>query len=238
MKTRCLVIDDEPLAARVISSYIQQVPGLETVAVCNNAIEAFHVLQQQKVDLMFLDIKMPKLMGNDFLKSLPNPPKVIFVTAYRDYAMDGFEMDVVDYLLKPVSFTRFMKGVAKATKLLAIENAGDSNYHEFADNKNAFLYLKIDKEMTKVILDEILYVESRKEYTMIYLTDKKPVLVKQSISAMEKLLSAHKFIRIHRSFIVTIGKISSYTPGYINVGDIQLPIGRLYKFQVEKALKN
>lgn len=236
MKTRCVIVDDEPLAARLINSYVRQVPCLETVAVCNNAIDAFKILQQQKVDIMFLDIKMPKMMGTDFLKSLPDPPKVIFVTAYRDYAVEGYEMGVADYLLKPVSFSRFMKAVAKATMLLAVENI-QGMQPEFAENKNAFLYLKVGKEMTKILLDEIIYAESRKEYTMIYLSDKSPVLVKQSISAMEKLLSAHKFIRIHRSFIVTIEKVSSYTPSQITMGNVQLPIGRLYKNEVEKALR-
>lgn len=238
MKTQCLIVDDEPLAARLIGSYIRQVPGMEIAAVCNSALDAFKILQDQKIDIVFLDIKMPKLTGIDFLKSLPLPPKVIFVTAYRDYAMDGYDLDVVDYLLKPVSFARFMKAVAKATKQLALEVKTDADAKEFMENKNAFLYLKVDKEMTKIILDDILYVESRKEYTKIYLVSNSSLLVKQSISSMEKLLSAHKFIRIHRSFIATIDRISSYTATHITIAGKQLPIGRLYKNEVEKILDN
>jgi DNA-binding LytR/AlgR family response regulator len=238
MKTRCLVIDDEPLAARLINSYIQQVPGLETVAVCNSSIEAYSVLQQHKIDLIFLDIKMPRLTGTDFLKSLAHPPKVIFVTAYREYALEGFELDVVDYLLKPVSFGRFMKAVTKAMKLLSLENSPEKSNEIFSENKNAFVYLKANKEMTKVLLNEILYIESRKEYIKIYFSNDTPLLVKQTISSMEKLLSPHKFIRIHRSFIVTIDKITSFTSTSVSIGDMQLPVGRLYKNEVEKALVN
>ena len=122
MNIRCLIVDDEPLAVRLISSYIQQVPGLEIVGVCNNAIDAFTISREQKVDLLFLDIKMPKLSGTDFLRSISNAPKVIFITAYRDYALDGYELDIVDYLLKPVSFTRFMKAISKASKLISLDN--------------------------------------------------------------------------------------------------------------------
>src|SRR5450432_3009472 len=122
MNISCLIIDDEPLAVRLVGSYVQKIPGLEIAAACNSAIDAFKILREQKIDLIFLDIKMPKLIGTDFLRSIPNPPKVIFITAYRDYAFDGYELDIIDYLLKPVSFARFMKAVAKASKLISIEN--------------------------------------------------------------------------------------------------------------------
>ncbi len=237
MNVRCLVIDDEPLAVRLISSYIQQIPGLEMAAVCNSAIEAFGILQEQKIDLMFLDIKMPKLIGTDFIRSIPNPPKVIFITAYRDYALDGYELDIVDYLLKPVSFGRFMKAVLKAIKLIGIDNNITPESNGDSVNKDAFLYFKIDKEMQKVLLNEILFIESSKGYVKLHLENGKSLLVKQGLSSLQKLLSPHRFLRVHRSYIITIEKISSYNPTCITIGNHKIPIGRLYKNEVNEILK-
>ena len=238
MNIRCLIVDNEPLAVRLVSSYIQQIPGLEIVAACNSAIDAYTILRNQRIDLIFLDIKMPKLIGTDFLRSIPDPPKVIFITAYRDYAFDGYELDIVDYLLKPVSFTRFMKAVAKATRLISSDSNNASENNGFAYNKNSFLYFKIDREMSKILLDEILFIESSKEYVKIYLENGKRPLVKQSISSMQKLLSPHRFLRVHRSYIATIEKISSFTPTHVTIGQHKIPIGRLYKNEVEEVLKH
>lgn len=239
MNVRCLIVDDEPLAAKLICSYVQQAPGLEIGAVCNNAIDAFEILGRQRVDLLFLDIKMPKLIGTDFLRSLPNPPKVIFITAYRDYAFDGFELDIVDYILKPVSFVRFMKAVAKAIKLISADAGFSSAKAELSDEPSeSFLYFKVDREMRKVLLHEILYIESSREYVMLYLENKKPLLVRQSISSVQKMLSPHRFIRVHRSFIAIIEKITSYSSTHITIDDHKIPIGRLYKNEVEKVLQH
>jgi len=238
MNIRCLIIDDEPLAVKLICSYIRQAPGLEIAAVCNNAIGAFEILGRQKVDLMFLDIKMPKLIGTDFLKSLPNPPKVIFITAYREYAIDGYELDIVDYLLKPVSFVRFMRAVAKAVKHISTDDNFSSAKAEAGEDPNdSFLYFKVDREMRKVWLREILYIESRREYIELHLENKKSLLIKQSISSVQKMLSPHRFVRVHRSYIAVIGKISSYSSTYIMVDSYKIPIGRLYKNEVEKVLQ-
>jgi DNA-binding LytR/AlgR family response regulator len=237
MNIRCLIVDDEPPAVRLVSSYIQQVPGLEIAAACNSAIDAFKVLREQKIDLIFLDIKMPRLIGTDFLRSIPSPPKVIFITAYREYAVDGYELDIVDYLLKPVSFTRFMKAVAKATKLISIESDPVMPRAEQKNNNHSFLYFKIDKEMVKVMLHEILFIESRKEYVKFYLESGKSLLVKQSITSLEKLLSPHKFVRVHRSYIATIDRIASFTSTHVTIDDQKIPIGRLYKNEVENILK-
>ena len=236
MEIKCLIVDDEPLAVRLISSYIKEVPELEVVAICNSAIEAFTILSHQKVDLMFLDIKMPKLLGTDFLRSLSDPPKVIFTTAYREYALDGYDLDIVDYLLKPVSFPRFLKAVAKAATLISHEHQFVLNENEVHENDKAFLYLKIEKEMTKVLVKEILFIESSKEYVKLHLEKNKRLLVKQSIGSMEKLLSPHRFIRVHRSFIASIEKINSFTSAYITIENQKIPIGRLYKNEVSKAL--
>ena len=238
MNIHCLIIDDEPLAVRLVGSYVQKIPGLEIAASCNNAIDASKVLREQKIDLIFLDIKMPKLIGTDFLRGLSNPPKVIFITAYRDYAFDGYELDIVDYLLKPVSFTRFMKAVAKATKLIATEENYVAIKTEYNNNKDSFLYFKIDREMVKIILNEILYIESKKEYVKLFLENGKSLLVKQSISSLEKLLSPHRFIRVHRSYIATIEKVSSFNSAYITICKHKIPIGRLYRNEVDRAFKH
>lgn len=237
MNIRCLIVDDEPLAVRLISSYIQQVSALEIVAACNNAIDAYRVLGEQKIDLLFLDIKMPKLIGTDFLRSIANPPKVIFITAYREYALDGYELDIVDYLMKPVSFSRFMKAVSKATKLISVDNYFSSGNTE-QNNNDSFLYFKIDKEMQKVLLHKILFIESSKEYVKLHLENGKSLLVKQGLSSLEKLLSPHRFLRVHRSYIVTIEKISSFNSLHVTIDDHKIPIGRLYKNEVEKALRH
>ncbi len=237
MKIRCLIIDDEPLALRLVSSYCAQVPDLEVVTTCSSAIEAFAVLSQQSIDLLFLDIKMPKLLGTDFLRSLPEPPKVILITAYREYALDGYELDIVDYLLKPVAFTRFIKAVEKAARQLSSEASFTNGSAGYGAGKEPFLYFKINKEMVKVLLNDILFLESRKEYVMLYLEGNKTLLVKQSISSLEKLLSPHRFIRVHRSYMVTMGKVKSYNASQVKVGEHNIPIGRLYKEVVENRLK-
>ena len=238
MNIKCLIVDDEPLAVRLISSYIQQVPELEVTAACNNAIDAFAILREQKIDLIFLDIKMPKLTGTDFLRSISSPPKVTFITAYRDYALDGYELDIVDYLLKPVSFTRFIKAVSKATKLIAADNNFSEANAKFENNESSFLYFRINKEMQKVLLREILFIESSKEYVKLHLENGKWLLVRQSISSLEKLLSPHRFLRVHRSYIVTIEKISSFNSMHITIGHHKIPIGRLHKNAVERVLKH
>ncbi len=233
MKLQCLLIDDEPPALKVLTRYIESIKSLEVVAQCKNAIEALDVLQLKTVDVIFLDIKMPHIIGTDFLKNLSNPPKVIFVTAYREYAVDGFELDAVDYLVKPVSFERFFKAITKLNRVMGKE--GDT----ISDNtpkSPAFVYLKVDRDMKKIFINDIQYIESWKDYVKVFLDDRKFFLVKQSISAMENLLSDHKFIRVHRSYIVSLEKISGYNGVAIQLMDQGIPIGRLYKQAVMDRL--
>jgi DNA-binding LytR/AlgR family response regulator len=232
MKIKCLIIDDEPPALKVLQKHIAQISGLDLVAQCKNAFEALEILQSKSIDLIFLDIKMPHLLGTDFLKSLANPPKVIFVTAYREYAVESYELDVVDYLLKPVSFERFLKAVSK------IKMNGDkavlSQANEFIQNTEAFIYLKVDKSMQKIILK---YIESWKDYVKLYCTNQKIILASQSISHMENLLSEHRFIRVHRSYMVCLDKITGYTSLSLQINKTEIPIGRLYKQQVIDIIK-
>lgn len=234
MKLRCMLVDDEVPALKVLQLHISNTKGIEIVAICNNAIEAMDVLYEKQVDLIFLDIKMPKLLGTDFLRSLSTPPKVIFVTAYRDYAADGYDLDAVDYLVKPVSFERFLKAVSKVKKLLGHEVPSQSD--EYKRNTEAFVYLKVDKAMQKFFINDILYIESWKDYIKVYLNSGKNFLVKQSISSMENLLSEHRFIRIHRSYIISLEKISGYNNSGIQLGVKEIPIGRLYKQKVMEAI--
>lgn len=227
MKLRCLLVDDEPPALKVLASYISSINGLEIVAQCKNAIEALEVLHHRTVDVIFLDIKMPRMLGIDFLRNLSKSPKVIFVTAYRDYAVEGYELDAVDYLVKPVSFERFIKAISKLNWVLGRDQPSSANLNN--EKLESFIYLRVDKEMKKIFVNEILYIESLKDYVRICLTDSKSLLIKQSIRSMENLLSEHKFLRVHRSFIVSIDKISSFNRLTLKVGSMDIPIGRLYK---------
>ena len=234
MKLRCLLIDDEPPALKVLASHISQLNGLEIVGQCKNALEALDVLHQKTVDVLFLDIKMPKLLGTEFLKNLSNPPKVIFVTAYRDYAVEGYELDAVDYLVKPVSFERFIKAITKLKRMTGQEIFMQSN--ESKPNPEAFVYLKVDKHMQKIFVNEIVYIESWKDYCKLFLAGDKSFLVKQSITSLENLLSNHKFLRVHRSFMVSVDKISGYNGLSLQVNATNIPIGRLYKQAVMTML--
>ena len=236
MKLQCLLIDDEPPALKVLARYISQIGSMEIAGQCNNAIEALEVLRSCRIDVIFLDIKMPQIIGTEFFKNLSHPPRVIFVTAYREYAVDGFELDAVDYLVKPVSFERFLKAVSKLNKLMGSEASVATGAS--ASSSDAFVYLKVDKDMKKIFIDEIVYMESWKDYVKVFLTGEKSLLVKQSISAMENLFSDHKFLRIHRSYIISLDKISCYNGLSVQLGTTEIPIGRLYKQVVMERLQN
>lgn len=236
MKLRCLLIDDEPPALKLLATYIASINALEIVGQCRNAIDAVGILQQKTVDVIFLDIKMPRILGTEFLKNLSHPPKVIFVTAYREYAIDGFELDAVDYLVKPVSFERFFKAIIKLNRLMGYESISVASSE--TNNAAAFVYLKVDKDMKKVFVNEIEYIESWKDYVMVYFTGGKHFLVKQSITAMENLLSEHKFMRIHRSYMISMNKVSSYNSVSVHLHSKEVPVGRLYKQHVMKRLLN
>ena len=235
MKLRCLLIDDEPPALKVLASYVSSINGLEIAGQCRNAFEALNVLHQKTVDLIFLDIKMPRLLGTEFLRNLAHPPKVIFVTAYREYAVDGFELDAVDYLVKPVSFERFFKAITKLNRLMGREIS--PLITNDTPNPGAFVYLKIDKDRKKVFVNDIVYIESWKDYIKIFLTDGKNLLARHSIGAMEHLLSEHKFVRVHRSFIVSLDRISGYNGLSVQLRELEIPIGRLYKQSVMEKLQ-
>ncbi|MFN8210100.1 MAG: LytTR family DNA-binding domain-containing protein [Bacteroidales bacterium] len=228
MKYKCIIVDDEPLAIEVIKTHALSMGIFEIVAECNNAIEAFQALQLSKIDLMFLDIQMPGLKGTDFLKSLSEPPKVILTTAYREYAVEGFDLNVIDYLLKPVSYERFVKAT---DKFLRSESAGQS-----VKKEDQFIYLNINKKVHKIFFSEIIYAESIKDYLTIH-TLSGDIIAKHTISAFEKLIPAEEFLRIHRSYIVAVSKIKGFNAHSVDMGTKELPIGQNYQVQVFEKLK-
>lgn len=236
-KIICLAVDDEPLALSVLQKYIAEIECLELAGTCVNAVQALQMLQQYSVDLLFLDIQMPQIMGTDFIRTLKNSPKVIFTTAYRKYAVEGFELDAVDYLLKPISFERFLKAVNKVlqTDIHAPASAFQAR-NIIPESPNQCLYVRADRKMVKVPLDDILYIEGMSDYIKI-ITTKKTIITKRPLSTLEESLPKESFIRIHRSFIVAVNKIDSYNSDIIEIGKNELPIGRLFKHEVNKILE-
>ena len=228
---RCLIVDDEPPARDVLRRYIAEVPLLTLAGECGNAIEALGLLQHQGVDLMFLDISMPQLKGTDLLKILKHPPRVIFTTAHAEYALEGYELDAVDYLLKPIQFDRFLKAVNKVYQVVAPN--GVQQKEEL--KKESFVYFRVDRKMVKVMLEDILYAESMKDYVKVF-TRNGPIVTKQSITSLEAMLPEGAFIRTHRSFIVAIDKIRSFTSELIEIDRAEIPIGKLFRQGVLKVL--
>jgi DNA-binding LytR/AlgR family response regulator len=225
LKYSCIIVEDEPLSAEILTDYIKQVPFLELKSVCVDAIYAMEILQKEKIDLIFLDIHLPRIKGLEFLESLRNPPPVIIVSAYKEYALEGFELNVIDYLLKPVRFSRFLKSVNKlhqqqAGPLLPVTPA--------LTGERTYFFFPVGKKKVKVFLDEVLYIESLREYVRIT-TREKNILTKFQLSRIEELLSQNNFLRIHRSFIVAKDKISAFTTADVEINNKQIPIGRSYK---------
>jgi len=232
---KCLIVDDEPLARELIESYVKRVEGLTLVKSCTNAVEAFSVIQQKPIDLIFLDIQMPQISGIDLLKSLKHRPRVILTTAFREYAFEAFDLDVVDYLLKPISFERFLRSISKIYQL---NQPLEPNEYENAipqSHEDTYIFFKEDREMVKVFLQDILYIESLRDYVRVK-TVQKQIITYQKISYLEQKLPESSFIRVHRSFIVAIDKVTSFTASSVRLGTFEIPIGRNFKNQALKAL--
>ena len=234
MKTKCVIIDDEPLAIALIEDHVSKFSNLEVVATCNNALKGFEVLKSQEVDLVFLDIQMPMLTGIEFLKSLSNPPRVIFTTAYREYAIESYELDVVDYLLKPISFDRFFKAINKYFKVVETKSVTVVAESKL-DDSTRHIYVNMNKKHHKILFADILYAESLKDYVRIHTLDAS-IITKDKISDFEKKLPS-SFLRTHRSYIVNQSKITAFTAQDIEIGDIEIPIGISYKKGVLEVLK-
>ena len=237
MKTRCIIVDDEPLAIEAIQMHIEKFESLKLVATCIDAFQAFDILNKTRVDLMFLDIQMPEITGLDFLKSLKNPPKVILTTAYREYAIYSFDLNFIDYLLKPISYDRFMQAIIKFYDQSNSDLLVPGNSSQTSETKADHIYVRSDKKNVKIKFAEILYIESIKDYVKI-VCQGRTVIAKMLISEMESMLPAELFLRIHRSYIICIENIEAFSHTHIDVPGKELPIGRNYKHEVIQTLQH
>ena len=228
MRYKCLIVDDEELARELIATHLSILDDFELVASCANALEARSILQKETIDLLFLDIEMPMLKGTEFFKGLENKPKVIFTTAYRNYAVEGFDLNAVDYLLKPILLDRFLQGI---DKFLASVQADSPMGKLFADH----IFVKSHKKNVKILLKDVLYIESVKDYIRIH-TPAQKWMVKGGITAFATQLD-RRFLRIHRSFIVNMDQVTAFTKQDIEIGTLEIPIGESYKQEVLRRLR-
>ena len=248
MKLKCLIVDDESMARKLLEENIRQVPFLELVGMCKNPFEAMQVLQEQTVDLMFLDIQMPGMLGTKFLQSLREKPMVIFVTAYANYAVESYDLDVIDYLMKPVSMERFTKAAYKALeekqKMLAISNPSvaqssviETNVQKTEEAAPDYFFVNVEYSLVKISIKDISHVESMKDYVKIFLiTSKKPILTKSTLKGIEEKLPTKGFMRVHKSFIVNIDKIESIRSQSITIGEHHIPVSDAHLEGLMKVL--
>ena len=227
---RCVIVDDEPIAREILISFVEKTPNLELIKSCKNATEAIDILQKETVDLFFLDINMPEITGLSLAKIINKKSKIIFTTAYRDYAVDGFNLNVVDYLLKPIAFDRFLQAVQKVFELNTVIKTSEEK-----ENNNDFIFVRADRKMIKINFDAILYIESLGDYLKIF-TKESSIITRETMGNLEAKLPVQKFIRTHRSFIISLSKISSYTNEFIEVKNKAIPMSRSYKESVLQKL--
>ncbi|HEY0677706.1 MAG TPA: LytTR family DNA-binding domain-containing protein [Chitinophagaceae bacterium] len=230
----CLIVEDEPLAAEVLQDYIKQTPFLQLKGICPDALYAMEKLQNERIDLIFLDIHLPKLKGTEFLKTLKHPPQIIITSAYADYALQGYELNVLDYLLKPIEFSRFLMGVNKLRQFG--ESNSSSQVVVNSHGESPQLFINVNKKKVKVVLSDILYIESLREYIRIT-TRNNSLLTKFQLYEIEEMLTRNNFIRIHRSFIVAKDKIDAFSATEVEINGKQIPIGRSYKELVISILE-
>ena len=232
----CIIVDDEPLARDLLEDFTSKVPFLKLKALCKSGFEAMEVLQKEKIDLIFLDIQMPDLSGIQLFQSLAVKPQVIFTTAYHDYAVEGFELDATDYLVKPFTFERFLKAANKAFKIYHVNNTKTDSLKQTEENTNKdFLFIKEGTSTVRVNIDEILYIEGLKDYIKIFKKDKFHLTL-MTLKAMGEKLPKDKFIRVHRSYIIAVSKIDSIERNRIVIGEKWIPIGDYYKEGFQKLL--
>lgn len=231
----CLVVDDEPVAREILENHLAKIQTIHVVGSCKSALEAFNSINSEKVDLIFLDINMPEISGLSFAKSINKNIKIIFTTAYREYAVDGFDLQAVDYLLKPISFKRLLQAINKYLD----ENAPvkSAMTEEIISEKNNFIFVRSDRKMIKINFCDINYIESLSDYIKIHLTDK-TIITRETISNIEFMLPQKDFIRTHRSFIVSLASIESFTNEYVEINTNEIPISRSYKKEVLQRLEN
>lgn len=233
-KIKCIIVDDEPPAITLLTKYAEMIDSLYLIGTFNSAIKAFEMVKAEEIDLIFLDIRMPVLNGLDFLKSLKNPPAVVLTTAYREYALEGYDLDIVDYLLKPIPFDRFLKAV---DRYIARQ---ESNSPTFVVNpsmeKEEFVYFNVNKTHHKVYFKDILYLESLKDYVRVHM-DEGNLVVKGNLGTILKLMPQEQFIRTHRSFAVPFGRLTAFNQSHVHIGETKIPIGVSYREEVSKKLQ-
>jgi DNA-binding LytR/AlgR family response regulator len=235
MAIRCFVLDDEPLASDLLTDYISRLPDMELVGVSNSPSQALMFLQQTQVDVIFLDIQMPRLSGFDLLRPLGYRPKVVFTTAFREYALESYEFDVLDFLVKPISFERFLQSVGKIYRF-SQNTIAPQEVAALPKASREYQYFKVDKEMVKLFLDDILWIESLKDYVRVHTTTG-PLVSYLRISYLEEKLPPDRFVRIHKSFIVSLDHIQAVSATYIRIDNEEIPIGRIYKAKLDKVLQ-
>lgn len=233
-KFKCIVIDDEPLALRVIQSHAEKLDSLTIVGSFHNPVEATSFLLNEKTDLMFLDIQMPGMKGTDFLRNLKNPPKTILTTAFREYALESYELDVIDYLLKPISFERFYKAVNKFLALTRINS--QSELASVTSSVKEYLFLNINKKIYKIYFNEILYIESLRDYITIHTITGK-IVVKHTLAAIQEKLPENEFIRVHRSFLIAVSHIRSFNAQSVFLGNTEIPVGKNFQADLFRAIR-
>ena len=232
---RCIIVDDEPMAREILENHLKRIDSIEIAGSCKNAIEAFNLMNSENIDLIFLDINMPEISGLSFAKSINKKIKIIFTTAYREYALDGFDLKAVDYLLKPISFERLFQSIQKfKNESLSFRQ---EETRDVEDENTHFFFVRADRKMIKINFSELEYVESLADYVKIHSKDK-VIITRETISSIEAKLPKKDFLRIHRSYIVSINKIESFTNEYIEIRKKALPISRSYKNDVKHRLDN
>ena len=232
---RCIAIDDEPLALNQIAGYIKKTPFLELAGLCESALQAIEIMGNTPIDLMFVDINMPDLNGMEFVKTLENPPKVVFVTAYSEFALEGFRVDAIDYLLKPIGYGDFLRS---ANKVKSWFDAQQQKPAEVVSNKD-FLFIKSEYKILRINFDDIKYIEAKSEYIRIHLVNAKPVMTQLSMKSVEDMLPADRFMRVHRSFIINLSKISVIERNRIIFdGTVYIPVGDQYKSRFQNFIDN
>jgi DNA-binding LytR/AlgR family response regulator len=232
MNLSCLVVDDEPLARNLLSDYVKKIPSLNLIGTCDGALQAIEFLKKNSVDLLFLDIQMPELTGIGLLRSIPKKPLVIFTTAYSEYALEGYELDVIDYLLKPITFERFIKAINKVQAHVTSSRPSVAP-QVLADD---FIFVKDGTKLVKIMINDILYVEGLKDYVTIH-TDKQKVVSLQRLKSLEEQLPTSIFIRIHNSFIVSLRSIKSVHKNEVEIGNAFIPVGETYRKSFKEAIE-
>jgi two-component system, LytTR family, response regulator len=222
---KCIAVDDEPLALALLQDNIEQVPSLELIATCSTAMEALTILNRQEIDLIFLDIQMPGLTGLQLLQSLSVKPMVILITAYEKYALEGYNLDVIDYLVKPVPMERFLKACNKAIDFYRLKKGGQTDTMAFPE----YFFVHAEYGLTKIVFSEIRLIEGLKDYLKIHLGESSPLVIRMSMKSIEEKLPPGKFFRIHKSYIVSLSRITSIRRNSVFLGDLELPLSDLYK---------